>query len=77
MDAMGSREAIHALVDALPEDEIPAAWEALERIQRKVRHEGIAGLSAYDKAKAAGAVGCVEGPEDLATNPEHMADFGR
>ncbi|QDT07460.1 hypothetical protein K227x_58870 [Rubripirellula lacrimiformis] len=33
--------------------------------------------SAFEAFDAIGAIGCVNGPDDLSTNPEHMEGFGR
>ncbi len=74
---VGSRQAIHALVEELSERDLPRAKLALERIRATGGTTADDGPSAYDKAKAAGFVGCVDGPEDLSTNPVYMADFGK
>ena len=34
-------------------------------------------LSAYDELKKSGAIGCLEGPEDLSTNKKYMDGFGK
>ena len=81
MEAMGSREAIHALVDEIPESELPKARRKLEEI----RDNGVLSEkntadepSALARAEAAGLVGCVKGgPPDLAANPAHMAGYGK
>jgi len=46
-----------------------------EAIERRLKTRRIAGrMSAYDLVKD--LVGTLEGPFDLATNPEHMKGFG-
>lgn len=74
---MGSREAIHVLVEELSERDLPRAKLALERIRATGGIAADGGSSAYEKAKAAGLVGCVDGPPDLSANPVYMADFGK
>ena len=40
------------------------------------RHDDDANESLYDAAMRHGLIGCIEGPEDLSTNPKYMEGFG-
>lgn len=80
MASTSAREVIHELVDELPESELPRVRRVLEEIRdngASLPTDRSDEPSAYEKAEAAGLVGCVEGPPDLSTNPDDMADFGR
>ena len=71
------RDDLHDLLDEVPEERLPKVRRVLEE---EVRGNGDEDArSALEKAEAAGLVGCLDGdgPTDLASNPEHMADFGR
>jgi hypothetical protein len=64
-----AREARHR--NQTKSDLVRAALEAyLDRTPNGRRHP----LSAADLARD--RIGCLEGPEDLATNPAHMEGFG-
>jgi hypothetical protein len=50
--------------------------EALSTYRPKVDGNGTSGESFSDAASRLGLVGCIEGPQDLSTNPAYMEGFG-
>ena len=69
-----------AKLKMLPQDKQQQVLDFIEFLQAKVERQGGArsnwqqGISALEAA--GNLVGCVEGPEDLSTNPEYMKGFG-
>ncbi len=70
------KQVLHELVDQLPEEKVPKIRHALEEAIR-TGETAEDTRSALEKAEALGAVGCIEGPPDLSTNPDHMAGYGK
>ena len=75
-----AKRVLHEMVDLLPEDRVPRVRRVLEE---ELRANGAASpadtRSALEKAETLGLVGCLDGdgPTDLASNPAHLAGFGR
>jgi hypothetical protein len=69
-----------AKLKMLPQEKQLLLLDFIEFLQTKVNHQDISrknwqlGISAL--SAAGHLVGCVEGPEDLSTNPEYMQGFG-
>ena len=69
-----------AKLKMLPQEKQQEVLDFIEFLQTKVNHQDISrknwqpGISAL--LAADDLVGCVEGPEDLSTNPEYMQGFG-
>ena len=72
-----AKKVLHDLVDRLPEKKVPKIQRVLEaEVRENGSKEGQASRSALEKAEALGVVGCVDGPSDLSTNPDHMRGYG-
>ena len=65
----------------LPQEKQLEVLDFIEFLQTKVNQQGEARSNRQPKISALEAagdlVGCVEGPDDLSTNPEYMQGFGK
>ncbi len=64
-----------------PAEVVRKAFDEYEATQNGAHPPGEAEETAFDVLSRAGLIGCLKSPQssptDLATNPEHMEDFGR